>query len=205
MAGMRALTLEEQHAIMDALPSMRDRMLFLASLYTGFRISELLALKVRHVWREGGPVDEIVLERRSMKFGRGRRRRWARSRSVAIHPNLKAALLRYVPLLSCSGHDFPEAVLFRSKKGHNIAISYVQAYRVLTTAASHAGVTGRVATHSGRKTFVRRIYEDSGHDLVLTQRAVGHLSIFSTVSYLESTDQDIAAAVNRLPGPELRM
>jgi hypothetical protein len=35
-----------------------------------------------------------------------------------------------------------------------------------------------------RKTFAHGVYERLGHDLVKTQRALGHRNVNSTVSYL---------------------
>lgn len=38
----------------------------------------------------------------------------------------------------------------------------------------------RVATHSLRKSFAKAVYEGAGHDLILTQRALGHGAITTT-------------------------
>jgi integrase len=46
-----------------------------------------------------------------------------------------------------------------------------------------------------RKTFANRMYDKLGHDLVKTQRALGHKNINSTVAYLSFREEDIAAAI----------
>jgi hypothetical protein len=49
-----------------------------------------------------------------------------------------------------------------------------------------------------RKTFANRVYHQLNHDLVKTQRAMGHKNINSTVAYLsfaeDEIDQDPGAA-----------
>ena len=46
-------------------------------------------------------------------------------------------------------------------------------------------LTGKVATHSWRKSYAKNIYELSGQDLLVTQEAMGHKSLTSTQSYLQ--------------------
>jgi site-specific recombinase XerD len=58
-----------------------------------------------------------------------------------------------------------------------------------------AGISGKLGTHAMRKTFASRVYELLGHDLVKTQRALGHASINSTVAYLSFAESDIEAAI----------
>jgi len=60
--------------------------------------------------------------------------------------------------------------------------------RLSAGARNDYGVTGRTLT------FARRVYEASGHDLIRTQRALGHSSPVTTARYLE-TDAD---ALDRL-------
>ena len=47
--GCRPLSLEEQHKVYDALSGKRDKALFMLQLRCGFRISELLSLRVKDV------------------------------------------------------------------------------------------------------------------------------------------------------------
>jgi integrase len=50
-----------------------------------------------------------------------------------------------------------------------------------------------------RKTFARSIFDRSGHNLILTQRALGHSSVLTTSHYLESSSDDVTAAIMNLP------
>jgi integrase len=71
MAGMRPLTQKEQCLVMAALARMRDRLLFLTGLYTGFRITEILSLRVADVWVNGEPGRVVTVSRRNLKGGAG--------------------------------------------------------------------------------------------------------------------------------------
>ena len=56
-------------------------------------------------------------------------------------------------------------------------------------------LTDTLGTHAMRKTFAKRVYEGLHHDLVKTQRAMGHRNVNSTVSYLSFREADIDAAI----------
>lgn len=186
-----------------SLERARDRLLFLFGLYTGFRVHELLAIRCSDVWKNGRPATEITLARRQLKGGDGRRAKLVRSRTVPLHPALQAALQTFMK------ESFPEenapadAFLFKSRKGANAPITVGHSWRIIKSSARQLGIDQRVATHSMRKTFARSIYEQSGHDLILTQRALNHSAITTTSQYLESTQADVAAAVLGLGGPLL--
>ncbi len=46
-----------------------------------------------------------------------------------------------------------------------------------------------------RKTFADKIYDRLGHDLIKTQKALGHKNINSTVSYLSFREEEIDEAI----------
>jgi integrase len=56
-------------------------------------------------------------------------------------------------------------------------------------------LTGKLGTHVMRKTFANRVYQQLNHDLVKTQRALGHKHINSTVGYLSFAEEEIDAAI----------
>jgi integrase len=57
------------------------------------------------------------------------------------------------------------------------------------------GLAGTLGTRAMRKSFADRVYEKLGHDLVKTQRALGHRNINSTVSYLSFKNEEIDQAI----------
>jgi site-specific recombinase XerD len=79
----------------------------------------------------------------------------------------------------------------------------VQAYRILKSAATVAtgGRPERIATHSMRKTFANDVFTRSGHNLVLTQRALGHSSVMTTARYVSPDEEAISAAILGLGTP----
>ena len=185
MNGMRPLTDDEVTRIAAGFTSKRDRALFFLGIRTGFRISELLSLKGGDVVQGGKIPHWVSPARRNMK---GK----IEGRTIPLHEEARAALEMWVTELNAAGATatFP---LFLSRKGG--AITRTQAWKVLTTAYSRAGVFGRLGTHGLRKTFASRVYERLGRDLIKTQRALGHKAITSTVAYLSFAESDVDAAI----------
>ena len=72
--------------------------------------------------------------------------------------------------------------LFPSRK-FGSALSRSQAHRILERAFQQAGLNGKLATHSLRKTFAQRIYDASG-DIFLVKEMLGHKSVETTKQYL---------------------
>lgn len=188
MKGARPLTDTEIKAIAGRL-SVRDRALFTLGLRSGFRVSELLSVRVQDVVDQAGAIlDRVYVSRGHMK---GR----ATGRAVVLHPEARAAIAAWLEELRADGPLDPKAPLFVSRKGAAHAIGRVHAWRILQTAYSRAGISGKLGTHAMRKTFASRVYELLGHDLVKTQRALGHASINSTVAYLSFADSEVEAAI----------
>ena len=97
--------------------------------------------------------------------------------------------------LRTAGYMTDTDFVFQSRKGGNRPISRVQAWRIIRGAAAAHQLTGKVGTHSLRKTFADRVYDALDRDLVKTQRALGHRNINSTVQYLSFREEDIDAAI----------
>jgi integrase len=116
--GCRALTADEVARVSQAFRGTyaeRDQALFILGIKTGFRISELLSLRVGDVWQHERFVDYVAVQRRHMK------QKWE-SRSVIVHPDAKAALAVWLMELQRTGAVSPESVLFPSRKGLNRAL-----------------------------------------------------------------------------------
>jgi integrase len=70
----------------------RDRALFLLGIKTGFRIAELLSLRVGDVLQHQRIVDQLTVRRAHMKQQR-------EGRTVPLHPEAKAALATWLMTL----------------------------------------------------------------------------------------------------------
>lgn len=173
MNGSRRLTSIEITQVLSTLSPGRDRLLFTLGLATGFRISELLSLRVIDI-----QPTLLTVHKRNMK---GK----IRSRSVPISSHTFAALREHIQDLSLISSD----PIFISRKGSSSPITRQQAALILRQAYKRAHVEGRVSSHSMRKTFANRVYEKLDRDLAATQKALGHVNINSTISYL-NIDQD---------------
>ena len=189
MKGARPLTDRE---VLDVSQSFsgkyasRDKALFLLGTKTGFRVSELLSLQVQDISQHGKVADRMSVRRAHMK-GKGE------GRTIGLNPEAKSALHAWI-----TEAQLTSGPLFPSQKAPSKPITSVQAWRILDAAYEANGLTGQLGTHTMRKTFAGKAYTLLNHDLVNTQRALGHKNINSTVSYLSFNDTVINDAIMRL-------
>jgi integrase len=112
-------------------------------------------------------------------------------RTVLLHPDAKAALATWLMTLQQTTGMTRETWVFQSRKGVNQLIGKIHAWKILREAATTNEMTGKVGTHAMRKTFANRVYHKLNHDLVKTQRAMGHKNINSTEAYLSFVEDEI--------------
>lgn len=188
MIGSRPLTSGEVAKVLKTFSgayAARDRALFILGLKSGFRISEMLSLRVTDVWKDGKVAEVVSVARKRMK---GK----VAARKVPLNYEAARAIQDWLDVL---GTHRPEAPLFESQRKGK-AIDRTQAYRILEGAYDAAGLTGKLGTHAMRKTFAHGLYEALSYDLVKTQRALAHKNINSTVSYLSfGTDAEVNEAI----------
>jgi integrase len=126
-----------------------------------------LSLTRAQVWDGADVTREVTVERRDLKGGRGARRRSIRSRRMPLSEPVRAAIREHLASIDPEG-----TFLFETSRSAGKGMNRSQAYRVLVKACVACGIDpARISTHSLRKTFVTRIYEASGHDLIRTHRA----------------------------------
>ena len=191
MKGCRPLTDMEVALVATSFGgayAARDRALFLLGVTTGFRISELLSLTVGDIYQHGHIVERVTVRRAHMK-------RKVEGRTVVLHPKAQGALQAWLTALAAAGARLPSRYVFASRKGVNRPICRETANQILHDAYATNGLSGQLGTHSMRKTFANNVYGKLGHDLVKTQRAMGHKNINSTVSYLSFCEAEIDQAI----------
>lgn len=163
----------------------RNFLLFVLGRLTGLRISELLSLRIKDVWQYSKPVSRVSVERKNTK-------KKVEGKTIVLNEVAKNAIEGYVKSLGLvNGEDF----LFKSRKGYNCHITKIQAYRIIKQAADSAKVSGKIGTHTMRKTFANQVYQKLGRDLAKTQKALCHKNIASTVCYLSVDDAEIEQAI----------
>lgn len=162
----RGLEAEEIRRLLDALPrtssGLRDRAIVLTAVLTGLRRSEVMALRVGDLTRNGH-----VYYRARVKGGRERHRELPLPAFSAIVEALQAA---GTPLEGLA----PEARLF-PVSGHGFYANLQRA----AVRAGLSGVTPHVLRHSAAK--LRR---DSGASLEEVAALLGHRSLHTTARYL---------------------
>jgi integrase len=191
MKGCRPLSDEEITLISRSFGgayAARDRALFILGLKSGFRISELLSLRVGDVVQHGRLVDQVTVRRAHMK-------QRTEGRTVPLHPEAKQVLAIWIDQLRARGQGGATTCLFQSRQGGNRPISRIQAWQILTEAYRTNELTGKLGTHALRKTFANKVYTRLQRDLVKTQRALGHRNINSTVAYLSFCEDDVTQAI----------
>lgn len=146
----------------------RDYLLFSIGINTGFRISDILSLKV------GDVKNKTHIEVTEQKTGKNKKQ--------IINPQLREDIDSYIKDMETNDH------LFQSRKGDNKPISRVQAYRVLRKAADKIGIK-KVGTHTLRKTFGYHHYQRH-KDVALLQQLFNHSSPSVTLDYI-GINQDI--------------
>jgi site-specific recombinase XerD len=168
--------------------ALRDRAIFTLGRYTGERISAILQLKIRDIVQCGRVTDSVIY-RRATRKGK------VEGRTVKLHPKAKAALSAWIRQRKNEGGIITvDQFVFKSRKGSR-PISRIQYHRILKDVVHARNLSGKIATHSMRKTFADRMYDNLGQDIFRTQRALGHRNINSTVQYLSFREADIDKAI----------
>jgi integrase len=144
----------------------RDYVLFMLGINTGFRISDILTLKVKDVRGERINIRE---------------KKTGKAKNVVIRPSLKKIIKVYI-----AGKK-PHEYLFKSRKGKNKPITREYAYQLLKKAAIEVGI-GEFGTHTMRKTFGYMFYNQT-KDIVALRKLFNHRDDSTTLRYI-GLDQD---------------
>lgn len=187
MLGVRPLEAAEIEKLRAHLAShplaARNVALFRLALQTGFRVAELLSLRLGDVVRDGEISRFLTVARRNMK-------RKVQSRTVPLRSSTREALGPYLTELAAQGYRMTDP-LFPSPRFRTRAMTPANVWRIIHDAAHAAHCFGRIGTHSLRKTYAESAYAffragppEWGDPLMLTQRLLGHARVESTAHYL---------------------
>ena len=193
--GCRPLTEAEIQKALEAFQgryALRNRALFIVGLKTGFRISELLSLRVGDVREFGEILERITVARKDMK-------QHTASRTIFLHAAARDALATWLAELEAAGEDVgPHTFLFRGQKQTGRPLSRNQGWWVIKQAFAAAGIGGKTGTHSMRKSFAAGIHQAFNGDLRKTAAGLGHKNVNSTVSYLSFEETELDDAIRSL-------
>lgn len=195
MKGTRPLDNDEIRSVSTCFTgtfSVRNRGLFMLGVSTGGRISELLSLTIGDVFQNGKPVTDLLFEKSIVKGGEV-------SRAVPVNADGRLAI---DDLIAWHRQHYPNTdenrPLFPSRhKSGTVPMHRQTAHDILKKAFIAAGLNGKLATHSLRKSFAQRVYNKSG-DIYLVQELLGHRNISTTQKYLGVNYADARAAVEAI-------
>jgi integrase/recombinase XerD len=157
------LSRDEVQRLLDAVRDPRYRVALMLAYSAGLRLSEILELRVEDI-----DSARMVLR---VREGKGARDRYALLSPVMLE-RLRAYWKRYRPATSL----FPG-------QGGDRPVSESTLQRACTRAAREAGLSKGVGVHTLRHSFATHLLE-SGTDIRVIQRLLGHSSISTTALYL---------------------
>lgn len=163
--------------------SIRDLLLFVLGINTGIRVHDLLSLKINDIW-DGTQIKEF-LHVCDSKNGE--------NKGHFINNQVRTVLQKYL-----ASREFIESdYLFKSKKD-DLPITRQQAYRIINHAAKDVGITGKIGTHTLRKTFGYHAYR-KGIAISILMSIFNHQTHAETLRYIgieKNEEQLIKVDVN---------
>jgi len=193
MKGTRPLDNREIRQVVECFCGtyeVRNRSLFVLGVSTGGRISELLGLKVGDVWQNNRAVSDLLFDKSIVK-GKDV------SRAVPLNVDGRDAIQKLIDWHKSKFNKIVQSrMLFVSRQGKG-AMDRRTAHVILKTAFERAGLNGKLATHSLRKSFAQRLYEQTG-DIFAVQELLGHKSVSTTQKYLGVNYACVRAAVENM-------
>ena len=195
MKGTRPLDNQEIRQVsgsFDGTFEIRNRALFMLGVSTGGRISELLGLQIGDVYQNRAPVTDLLFDKSIVK---GKEH----SRAVPVNRDGRQAI---DDLITWHRKEYRSIAktrpLFPSRNGQGgKRMSRRAAHDVLKHAFEAAGLNGKLASHSLRKSFAQRLYDCTG-DIYAVQEMLGHKNIATTQKYLGVNYQNVRQAVEAM-------
>jgi integrase/recombinase XerD len=158
----------------------RDRAMLEFLYATGVRVSELVGLNLRDLKLEDGFA---------LVFGKG-----SKERIVPVGRTARTALERY--LTGCRvelDRGRGRGRVFLNQRG--APLTRMTVWSVVRSAATRAGIQGKVSPHTLRHTFATHLLE-GGADLASVQELLGHADISTTQIYTH-VDREYLREVHR--------
>jgi integrase len=214
MAGCKSLSDNDLDLIDEAFDRLsesdkkgtwyRNRTIFYLQLYTGFRISELLSIRLKQVIEDEDISFYITVQRKNMKGGKTVAKTKADPRTVKLNEKSRDLIRDYLNHYGTSRDD-PELFLFRPvrKDNANKAMSSRSCQLIYDRIFEEAKIKEhstpyRLSTHTCRKTFARHAKDLVEGDLKSLQKMMGHKSLESTSHYVEEDQELIDRAWDNL-------
>ena len=176
----RAVTEQEYREIIQVMregrpgffkPNHRAAMALVLEANTGLRISDIVKLRLRDIIRDGGKWRYSIVEQKTGK-----------ERIFTVPDDLRQFIVEWCYR---NGVKDSEPIVGIQRRSVQDALKKVCDYLELE----------RVGTHSFRKYFSRRIYDNSGRDIDLVRELLQHSSLAITQRYLRTTPEKVESAL----------
>jgi integrase/recombinase XerD len=162
------LSQEEVKRLIDYTSNLKHKLILKLLYGCGLRNSELINLMVENIDFE----QELI----HIKLAKGKKDRF-----VKLPASIKEELQAYSKINNSD-------ILFSSQRGGKLTTKTIQL--ILKNAAKKAGIKKRVYPHLLRHSFATHLLE-SGTDLRIIQKLLGHSDIKTTQIYLKVSNQSI--------------
>lgn len=184
----------------------RNQALFVFQAMTGFRIDEVLSLDIRDVWVNGKLAHRVEVSKRFMKKQR-------ESSAIVLNETCREHLGKWLLKVKKAGNLKPNNPLFhyvkpvekkyprhpgiKDSKAEVLRLTPRAALKLYKEAADRANIRKRIGTHSVRKLFVDGLYEQSGRDPAVGQRAARHKTLDTLHHYIRRPEERFERAVHQ--------
>lgn len=166
----RPLTRSETRDILASKQSIRDSVLVVLMLNTGFRVSEILSIQLEDV------INLNVNKGLTLRTKRGK------IRTVKLNSSAQKAVKELLQKRKKQGATLKDFLFVGA--GRKTHLTRQMAWLLVKKLAkSVLGTAKRISTHSFRKTFATRIYELT-KDVMLVKDALDHASVSTTQCYI---------------------
>ena len=160
------MTFEEVKRLIDGVSNIKHKLIIKMLYGCGLRVSEVINLKKSDL-----NFDESLIH---IRLAKGRKDRF-----VKIPDSIKEELENY--------SKFGESeVLFLSQRGGKLSTSTIQ--KIIKNFSKKAGLKKNISPHTLRHSFATHLLE-TGIDLKIIQKLLGHSDIRTTQIYLHISNQ----------------
>jgi integrase len=155
----------------------RNAIMFGLGVFCGLRISDILNLKVKDVRKKWNL--KIIQQKTGSRI------------EIALNRELKKMIDSYTEEMKDTDY------LIKSRTGSNRPISRTQAYRIMQDIQEEFNLEN-MGCHSTRKTFAYWLYMDNKKDIGLAQKALGHQSSATTLTYIGMDKERLNDAIKKI-------